>query len=105
MMLIMWFTVFVASKQETVVLNIFWKVKIVSVQTDAQEAGRETVIENQNKAYIFLSKRLVWRGEWTAVLNQITSDVIPCSIEERLDISIVKTKKSEGKRKRMGQRE
>lgn len=32
-------------------------------------------------------------AEWTAVLNQTTWDVMPCSIEERLDISIVKTKK------------
>lgn len=68
---------------------------------------RETVMEIKTKATFFLANILLaLRQEWTAVLNQTTWDVIPCSIEERLDISIVKThthiqkKKSEGERKR-----
>lgn len=64
-------------------------------------------MEIKTKATFFLANILLaLRQEWTAVLNQTTWDVIPCSIEERLDISIVKThthiqkKKSEGERKR-----
>lgn len=53
---------------------------------------RETVMEIKTKATFFLANILLaLRQEWTAVLNQTTWDVIPCSIEERLDISIVKT--------------
>lgn len=80
-----------------------WQVKTVSVKRrEPQRQERECVIGNQNQDHIFfLSKcSLLGQEEWTAGLNQTTWDVIPCSVEERLDISIVKWKKWRWKKAR-----